>query len=236
MSVLRPFTPLFGQTSSKNIAAFACKLVDFTANYGGTGGDWFQIFDKATAAVTDDVPIQSYKLDSTSANTIAFSMFQELAPLPMANGLSFGLSTLAQKYAASASTYDVMGDIEEYEQKVLGLTTVTNAAATGITAWAESAGPKMLYYLSVAGVFVPTSYIQMFPTDTVTASQVPIQQWRLKDIGGTTRPTPFVLQFGDGGTPCLRGTSKGCTFAVSTTSGLFTADVSTNYDWVAKYK
>lgn len=119
-SQLRSFSA-YDKTAGQSLFTVACRLVNIDGNYqAGAGGEFFQIFDKASAPVANDVPLRSFYLPAGPVNLP--SIFQTLGPLTLTLGLAVGISSVNEKYTASASAYDVFGDVEEYELPGTGLT------------------------------------------------------------------------------------------------------------------
>lgn len=120
-SQLRSFSA-YDKTAGQSLFTVACRLVNIDGNYpAGPGGEFFQIFDKASVPVANDVPLRSFYLPAGPVNLP--SVFQTLGPLTLALGLAVGISSVNEKYTASASAYDVFGDVEEFELPGTGLTT-----------------------------------------------------------------------------------------------------------------
>lgn len=239
MSQLRSFTgfnktaafvPILAGYDSRP-TSFPCKLVDLTVNYAGSGGEFLQIFDKASVAVADDVPV--YCIALTSAGF--YSLFQTVAPISLNTGFSVGISTSRFKYAAASSTYDISGDIEEFEDPFTGVTIVGDLTTPtdNRTVWTDANGPKrllrvdfMMDGLSGGGA---TRYLMLFAEDSPTDGQRPIMQWgpytddntTVNRIDfGTDGFSPFSLAqiaFGSAFTP-----HDGCYLVLSDTTKVLT--------------
>lgn len=105
----------YDKTAAQSLFTVPCTLIKLDGNYTGSGGEYLQIFDKATAAAANDVPIASFVLSGAGPLP---SIFETMGAVSMLNGLSIGISTVNEKYTASASSYDIFGGIALMELPV----------------------------------------------------------------------------------------------------------------------
>lgn len=139
---------LYDKTSAQSVITYPCTLINMYGNYNGAGAEFLQVFDKATAAVANDVPVISLSLASAGPGLLP-SFFEALGAHVFANGISVGISTVNEKYTASGSSFDIEGDVEEQDDDVLGLTTFSSSNVGELEIWNDAAGPKNLYDLTI---------------------------------------------------------------------------------------
>lgn len=234
---LRNFSAL-SKSAGASIYGYACNLTNMDGTLvTGTAPLYLQIHDKATAPVADDVPIESYEILTSGPFPLA-SVFQSLSPIVLANGLAVGISTVNQKYTAATATYSVLGQIEEGQQSIDGISgltlvgPVTFASASAI--WTRASGPKRLFSLSVVNGAGAILYPMLFEVDvTPVDGAIPTQE--LPAIAsGATKNYYFGLEgYKDQN---LFGLSKGCYLVLSSTGKVLTTDLVASNTITAYYK
>lgn len=215
-------------SASKLVNSFPCSLVNCDGNYAGGGGEYFQIFDKATAPVANDIPIKSYSL--AGAGPLP-SIFGELTPLNLTRGLGFGISSVNEKYTASASAYDVFGDIEATDLQPLinpAGTAGVNFTVVGdltsnvqtITAWTSA-----IHRLVQIDIITPTGgpwYLMIFGGSIVDGLR--------SIIGGNNKllaSTTYKFNYGNMGREIYQKSATGilvtnCQICISDTADVLT--------------
>lgn len=249
---LRPFSALT-QTASASIYAYPCTLTNMDGTLVvGTAPLFFQLFDKASAPVANDVPIAVYEITSSGPFPLA-SVFQSLGPIPFALGLAVGISTDNYKYTAAAATYSVLGEIEESQQStdgISGLTTIGDITThiDSLSVWqsGDSNGTKnKLFRLKISNVSAGDRWVMLFGNPTAAVEyprdgHSPIMQWKLAASEAKT------LYFGsDGLKPyqiAVTATAPaptayyGCALIMSSTAGRLTTVVATDMTCQAQFK
>lgn len=186
---------LYDKTSAQAVVTRPCALINMYGNYTGAGGEFLQVFDKATAAVANDVPIISLYLGAGASGSLLPSFFEGLGAHVFTNGISIGVSTVNEKYTASGSSFDIEGDTESMDLPITGLSTATDGVArVSATVWNDAAGPKKLYRLTIVNAEGVTVYPMIF---TYTPSVNGELAWKTLDgvADGTTR----MFDFGENG-------------------------------------
>lgn len=231
---------LYDKSAAQLVVSGPCHLVELDGNYAGSGNEYLQIFDKATAPVANDVPIMSFAL--TAAGPLP-SIFAVIGTLYFVNGFGVGISTTNEKYTASASAFDVFGATELTDIPALtGTTAVTQGTATDIyTVFNEAGagapeGPKNLVSAVAVNGEGATRYVFLYADATLatTEGSKPILQWKM--LTGTT----LKLWFGVTGTNFFSLDSShvlhvGCFFVVSTTPTVLTTSSDSGFTFDASY-
>lgn len=203
----------YSQTAGLNLFSHGVFLSDMTVNYNGSGSEYFMVFDKATAPAAADVPVASIKLGTGSSDSIAFSFFEEIGSLKLDNGLSVGISSTEASYTASASQFDVWGNVEEWELPQVDTvsTTFPYTSSQEKTVWAEGAGPKALLEIHAytGGSTTAIRYIMLFAHASAANGERPIEQWKFSDTINPTAATAMVLRFGKSGYKFFEETASG---------------------------
>ncbi len=127
-------------------------LIRFDGYYYGGGNEYLQIHDLAALPIAGAVPLKSFALPQGPMFTS--SMGGGLAPIRVLNGLVFVISSTDGTYTASASTFDIVGEVEEWETSntQLGLLSTTEAGQNYLQVWAQAAGPHVLYEIDFTGI------------------------------------------------------------------------------------
>lgn len=216
MSQLRGFSA-YTKTAAQSLFTNACNLITLDGNYAGAGNEYLQIHDKASVATVGNVPIASFLLSAAGPLP---SIFEALGPIGLTLGLSIGISTTEATYTASASSYSIFGNVEEWETQISGLS-IAGDLTTGIDTlqvWANVSGPKTIYRIQVLDITLSTTrYLMLFGKDAPADGDRPIRQWKLLD------GCNLDLRFGLGGIwtrQNINGTlHQGCTFQLSDSAG-----------------
>lgn len=215
---------LYDKASAQSVFTAPCTLIKLDGNYSGGGAEYLQIFDKATAAVANDVPIASFVLGGAGPLP---SIFETMGAVPLLLGLSIGISTVNEKYTASASAFDIFGGIEEQELPVQELTSSTTANTSGVQLWSEAAGPKTLYSLNITNGTGLAAWVMIFAHNTVVDGNTPRY---VIPISNSSAIQP--ISFGAGGLQpreLLESLLKqGCSVYISTTGNVLTQTAATN--------
>lgn len=233
---LRNFSALT-KTAGASIYAYACNLTNMDGTLVvGTAPLWLQIFDKASAPIANDIPVESYEIISSGPFPLA-SVFQSLAPITLATGFAVGISSVDQKYTAATATYSVLGQIEEGDQHIDGISgmgTTTNSTVNEQSNWTKAQGPKRLFALTIINGEAVSIYPMLFNADSTptngTVSNIPL----VAIAAGATKS----YYFGADGLidPVLYGTGKGNFVALSSTSGTLTEVTGSLCTITAKFK
>jgi hypothetical protein len=180
MSQLRSFK-YYNNTAAVNITApdgrgpIPCALVDLDGTYSGAGGEWLQMFDLAATPGAGAVPLKSLQLMAAGPVPLP-SLFQELGPITFTLGCWIGISSTQRTYTASASAFDVFGEISEWEMpRVSPMGTAISTAGDLSTAintlqlWAEAtpSTDQRVYRVIAKNVLNDgkTRYLRIEPTD-----------------------------------------------------------------------
>lgn len=193
------------KTAGASILAYPCTLTNMDGFlFSGTAPLYLQIFDKASAPATNDVPIKSL-LITTSGPFPLVSIFQSLGPVYFALGLAVGISSTRDAYTAATATYSVFGEVEDSLQStdsISGLSTAgdTTSHVDALAPWADGDNNNQtrLFRLDIGNVSAGDRWIMLFPYKTgagypVNAADHPLLQWKLS--AGATR----TLYFGPNG-------------------------------------
>jgi len=235
MPALRPFS-FYTQSASKSIVAYGCNLVDMNGTLvTGTAPLYFQLFDKASAAVANDVPIASYLISSSGPFPLA-SIFQTLGPITFTLGLAVGISSTDQKYTAATAAYDVWGDIEEGLQStdsISGLTVVTDTGVSTSNIWSAGATANRLFFITITNSESVTVYPMLFNNGSYTDGSHPLITFDSIAVGATK-----TFYFGSDGlrSPLFFAPQKGANIALSTTAATYTTSADFASTIVSKYK
>lgn len=151
--------------------------------------------------------------------------------------LTVGCSSTETSFTpvAAASGLDMTIEVDTlcgvYSSTVLISDAITGDLTTGVNSkqvWATASGPRRLLRVDWLSAKSPACYLQLFAVDSPVNGTVPLIQFPInQDVNGV------IIQraaMGSGGIVPLSGpstssaenTSKGCTLAVSTTSGSLT--------------
>jgi len=245
MPLLREFKALT-QSAGASLFAYSCELtnMDGTLFSNVTAVPlYFQIFDKASAPVANDIPIKSFAILAGGPFPLV-SVFQNMGPIEFALGFAVGISSAHEKYTAATAVYDVFGEIIEGYQStdsVPGLTTTGDLTTptTGNVFWTDgdSSNNKRLYRVRAKNLSAGTRYLQLFAADPgsvhPTNGDIPISQWII--AAGVTialyfhglRPRQFFTSL---------GVIYGCSLALSSTPGVLTVVVANDLALEAQFK
>lgn len=206
----------FDKTAAQSLITRPCTLINLYGNYAGAGNEFLQVFDKATAAVANDVPVISLSL--AAGQTLLPSFFEALGARVFTLGLSVGVSLVNEKYTASGSSFDIEGDVEAIE--VAPTLTTVGDLTTGVSllqVWAQASGPKRLYSIETASVagLSQNSQLCLFAKDSNADGTAPIWSAPI-----TVAAQSLVFNFGAGGLWVRETISnvlyEGCTICLST--------------------
>lgn len=231
----------YDKSAAQSLLTNAGTLAQVDGNYFGVGGEYFQIFDKATAAVANDVPIMSFIIPSAGPINL-MSIFETMGPITLLNGLSIGISTVNEKYTASASAFDVWGATEEVGIPILGLTAVATNNSDTHTAIANPTTQR-IYRLILTGMAATPRWLMIFAAIPVNGDR-PVLSIPLFTTDGAVAPTYVVqqqdLNFGTAGLIIDRLISgvvyHGVYCAISTTGDTLTTAADGVADWVSYIK
>jgi len=187
-------------------------------------GKYLQLFDSAVAPTGGDVPLRSWSV--LLAGPLP-SFFGQLGPISLAKGLFFAVSSTAGTYTADATSFDVEGEIGEFEFQHSG-DSVIGDLTTGrdvLQVWSEATGPKRLTRVDITNGTGAAAYLMVFATDAAANGLKPIVSIPL-----LSTDTARQLNFGQLGLYPSREDSNGtvhigCRLAVSTTPTTLTASV-----------
>lgn len=233
---------LYDKSAAQSVVGRPCVLTNIDGNYGGSGSEYLQIFDKATAAVANDVPIASFLLSAAGPLP---SIFETIAANVFALGLSVGISTVNEKYTASASAFDIFGAYEEIEIPASGTTLVTSTAFDTFTQLANPTTGALPIYLKVTGQTHTRRWLHFFGA-IPAEGDVAVRSWPMFTSDGAAAPTytainPLILSFGNEGgrwfPKSATGTSRpGLYWAISTTELILTTAADMECTWTSYYK
>lgn len=218
---LRKFAA-YDKTAAQSLFTIPCTLIKLDGNYTGSGSEFLQIFDKASVAVANDIPIASFTL--TGAGPLP-SIFETMGAVPLLLGLSIGISSVNEKYTASASGFDVFGGISEPELPATGTTTVGDLT-TGVLykqVWSEATGPKSLLEMDIINGEGAVAYALLFAKDTINDGDVPIEAFTLLNNSSVQ-----TFNFGRNGRAVQQFTTPstlriGCGIIISSTANVLTS-------------
>jgi hypothetical protein len=216
-----------------NLFARQCALSNIDGNYlTGAAGQYFQIHDKATAPVNADVPVKSFLLANAGPINL-MSIFQVLGPMNFVNGLGVAISSTEATLTLGTGSFDVFGEIEEYELPISGLSVVGDltTAISSLSIWTEANGPQKLYTIEIpAGNGLSSSvYLMLFAKDTGNISNGDVPLWTSPVISSSSLRQYFT--FGSAGIwPRVNDSGtyrQGASLWLSSTQGILTKSVST---------
>lgn len=238
MPALRYFKS-FGNTAPVVPFAFPVSLVDMNGYAAGAG--WLQIHDSATVVGGAEVPIASFYV--AGAGPLP-SIFQTLGPLTLLKGLCIAFSSTEATYTALATSYDIFGDVDEYEgidpYLITGASTVGDRT-TGVNSlqvWSEATGlsdnPYLISVYATNSALV-AQYLMLFSTDAAADGSIPLVTLTIPASSSRT------LNFGPNGLRPKRESSayvitKGCSLFGSSTAGTLTAVADNSFKIEAVYK
>jgi len=253
MPQLRQFSA-FSKTAGFSIFAYPCNLTNTDGTYvSGVANQYFQIFDKASAPIANDVPIASFLITAAGPFPLA-SLFMELGPITLSLGLAVGISTVDFKYTAATATYSVFGEIEEGLQStdaIPGLTT-TGDLTTGIQSqqlWldGDNSNSTRLFRLRAKNLAGSDRYIMVMSIDQGGIHPIngdaPFLQYKvatgvtITEYYGATgvRPAQFYNAL-VGSTPYTNRDYFGCIIVVSSTPGILTIAGATDMACESQFK
>lgn len=180
---------LYDKTAAQLIVAHPCTLVQLDGNYGGGGSEYLQIFDKATVAVANDVPVASFLLSGAGPLP---SIFETISTLPLANGLSIGISSTNEKYTASASAFDVFGATEGIIELPEGYLTATSTGSVTLDVW-TTGNHKLLRFSVFNNETIPT-WLMIFANSTLANQDGSIPMAVFGTLDGTAGGGPIADQ------------------------------------------
>lgn len=223
-----------------NLVANACTLVNIDGNYiAGAAGQYFQIFDKATAPVNADVPLRSFYLPSAGPVNLP-SIYQVIGPLNLTLGLGVAISSTEATLTLGVGTFDVFGDTEEWETQISGLTTAGDltTGVNNLQVWTNANGPQYLYTIEAIMNLGVTTWLMVLATDIVDGATDPV--WTSGPLASSATVVR-KFNFGLGGfwprrRNSLLALKQACSVYVSTTGNILTSDASNNSKIRAKYK
>ena len=102
-----PSTPLrvtsVGASAGSNVKNTAGTVYSLSCLNLGTETRYLQLFDKTTAPVANDVPIECFAVYANGGQLIINSTYFTQNGLALANGISWGMSTTPTLYTAAAA-------------------------------------------------------------------------------------------------------------------------------------
>lgn len=235
------------KSAGASILAYPCNLFNLDGVLvTGTGPLFLQLFDKASAPVANDVPVECYEVTTTGPFPLA-SIWQAKWPIPFTLGLAVGISSVDFKYTAATATYSVSGQIEEGHQStdaVVGLSIVGDTSTFVISqvAWndGDANNSNALFRLRVSNNNAATRYIMLFGHPSSGGGypangDQPFMSWTLAGLASMTK------YFGSGIRPYqVKQTTNisyyGCIIVCSTTPTILTATLSTDITCEMQYK
>lgn len=229
----------YDKSAAQSLLTNAGTLAQIDGNYFGVGGEYFQIFDKATAAVANDVPIMSFLIPGAGPVNLV-SVFETMAPITLLLGLSVGISTVNEKYTASASAFDVWGATEEVGIPITGLTATTQNNVDTHTSLANPATQR-LYRLIITGMAATPRWLMLFGAAPVNGDR-PLQSIPLYTGDATAGYTIQQQDLNFGSQGLVMNTKIGATvyqgvyWVISTTGDVLTLSVDGVADWVSYVK
>lgn len=147
-----------------------CELVDVDGTIAvNSSNAWLQIHDVSVALAGGEVPLKSIFVPISTGVQALPSLFQQLGPVRLINGLTFALSSTAGTYTAVATSFDLFGEVGEWEYPLDPTTTAVGDLTTGLQTqqvWAEAAGgTKTLFTVVFTNQAAATRYLALFATD-----------------------------------------------------------------------
>lgn len=161
------------KSAGASILAYPCNLFNLDGVLvTGTGPLFLQLFDKASAPVANDVPVECYEVTTTGPFPLA-SVWQAKWPIPFTLGLAVGISSVDFKYTAATASYSVSGQIEEGMQSTdaipsLSTTGDTTTHVNSLAVWndGDASNANSLIRLDIANTLSNTPsnvrYVMVF--------------------------------------------------------------------------
>jgi hypothetical protein len=141
--------------------------------------------------------------------------------------LTIGISSTELNYTdpGAGGGLDMTIELDTANYDIRGTEVIVGDLITGVNnkqVWASASGPQYLIRADFLCSHGTTTYLQVFAKDSPVNGDKPSFQCAANtDTGSVVQ----YNSFGTGGISPLSGTNKGCTLAVSTTSGFLTAIV-----------
>lgn len=213
----------FNKSAGASILAYGCNLTNMDGTLlTGTAPLYFQIHDKATAPVLNDVPIKSYEITSSGPFPLA-SVFQTMGTIPLANGLAVGISSTANTYTAATATYSVFGEVEEGTQDIDSITglsivgdTITHVDNLLIL---NTADAGRLFKVTAEATTASARWLQLHQSNNPQNGDVPLITVPLSNTAFVTR------YFGKSGFRQPSGSNRAIYFQCSSTAATLTQTV-----------
>lgn len=253
MPLLREFKALT-QSAGASLFAYPCELtnIDGTLFSNVTAVPlYFQIFDKASAPVANDIPIKSFVI-LTGGPFPLVSVFQNMGPVEFALGFAVGISSAHEKYTAATAVYDVFGEIVEgYQQSdaVSGLSILgdTSSATNVLALWnsGDNGNKNRLFRLTITNLAVTVRWAMVFPVTTNYPREGQTPMMAVQLAGSETKTvyfgvnglTPLGVAYDTSVTnPAVGTTYLGAGVILSTTGNVLTTDATNNMYCKAWYK
>lgn len=165
---------VFGATTPQVLFAFPCNLIDLDGNAAAAG--YLQLHDLAVAPANAAVPLKSWTV--AAAGPLP-SIFETLAPVPLSKGLCLTMSSSEGTYTAVATSFDVFGEVGEYEFPVFSTTDVGDLTTGQQTqqVWAEAASDsKRLLKATFVNQSASARWAALFATDGMSLTTEKIIQ------------------------------------------------------------
>ena len=197
-------------------------------NFNGSTADrWLMLFDAITTPADGTAPaIAAIPLYQSSPFFAEF----EIGALAFKHGCYACVSTTQATKTLSADTMDITVELDAPELPTgASLAGDLTTGVNSLSVWATANGPKKLLKLEVDNTGGADNYIMLFATDSPSNGDTPIMQWTLAANAVLTGDK--ALTFGKAGFDVYSrndtgALSKGCTIAISSTTGTLTAIVS----------
>lgn len=170
------------KSAGASILAYPCNLFNLDGVLvTGTGPLFLQLFDKVSAPVANDVPVECYEITTTGPFPLA-SIWQAKWPIPFTLGLAVGISSVDFKYTAATAAYSVSGQIEEGTQSTDGITGLTTLGdiTTGLNeldVWSSGTSnftKLRLFRIRAVNLTGSTRYMMLFGNVAVNVGDRPL--------------------------------------------------------------
>jgi hypothetical protein len=223
--------------ASKVVHTAACNLTKIHGNFLGTTADrWLQLHDAKALPANGAVPLRVWPVYQASAGgSTPFGEGFIGDDVTLANGAVFAVSTTRATLTASADTMDIFvnGDSSWDNTDVSVAGDYTTLRET-LQVWQDVNGPLRLVRLEVTdNALLDAAYVQIHAGDTPATNKI-VASFPLEVLGA------LDLFFGTNGLSPRRvvnGTVfDGCTVALSSTPGTYTALGSSDVFIKASYR
>lgn len=162
-------SPTLPGNNAATTGTIGCNLVNLSAYV--SAANWLQLFDSATSPAGGTVPLKSINV---AAAGMIQNLLYSIGPVRTINGLWMAMSSTEATYTAAATSFDVWGELEEWEYPRDGvLTKGPSGVQSTYQIWSEATGPKVLKRLTVVELGGVQSYIMIFAIDNPAANNIP---------------------------------------------------------------